>query len=222
MSAVESANLDTSILFNYVYSYIPGDIEENRGSQELIDSERLFCVIGPKAEGEIIAGCGRRYDLYDDLLEWLENNPEESIYSYDPTQRDIHTTSNDLDHIRYDIQHEWSEEPRRKQLSDIRRCQQDLGNFQKILIDELIDRVYGDLGENEDLLEALEGLGLRHDKEIIVDAVEIHRVDDIDVLVAVDSGITEESQRQEINNAIRSVEEESLVLRIRTPNELDT
>lgn len=220
MSARKELNLDTSVLLNYVYSCLPGDIEPDKGCQRLIDSSDCFCVIGPKANGEFDGACSRRFELYDDLLDWLTANPEKSIYEYDPTKRDVRTSSNDLEHIRYDVQHGWAEESRQKQLSDIRRCQQEIGGFHEQLPEELIDRVYEELSSNDPLLEALDGLDLAHDKEIIVDAVEICRSDAISYLVAVDSDITGPDQIDRINQVIRDLEGKALCLEISRPDDV--
>lgn len=218
MSETRYLNLDTSVLLNYVSSKLPGNIEEDQGSQRLIESSSFHCVAGPKATGEFDAACERRFDLYDDLLDWLEENPDEGIYEYDPTKRDVHTSSNDLSHIRYDVQHGWATEPRRKQLSDMRRCVQDIGNFQHQVPKEHLDQVYMNLPENEKLLNELRSLTLGHDREIIADAVEIHREGDIDTLVALDSDITDDEQIERINEAIRVIENESMVLIITVPD----
>lgn len=217
MSADQEINLDTSILLNYVYAKLPGDIEDDRGSVQVLDSDRIYCVIGGKADSEFDALCERRYDLYEDLVEWLDGNPTADIYEYDPTSREIPTSSNDLDHIRFDVQHGWANDPRRKQLADIRRCMQDLAAFQDTLPRDRIDKVYKQF-ENEDLADELIGLGLDHDVDIIVDAVEIHKQDGIEVLTAVDSDITNEDQSDAINEAIRDVEGEERVLMIMTPD----
>lgn len=216
-SSQTELTLDTSVLFNFVYSNLPGEIEEDRGCQRLIETTSFFCVIGPKSSGEFDACCNRRLDLYDDLLDWLTENPNASIYEYDPTTRGVRTSSNDIDHIRLEIQHGWGNEPRRKQLSDLRRCKQDLANFQELVPDSLLDDVYEELADNDDLSDALGGLGLRHDVEIVVDAVEIHREDGIDTLVAVDSDITGDDQMEAINEAIQDIEGEDLVLNIVEP-----
>jgi hypothetical protein len=204
-----------------VYSKLPGEIEEDRGSQRLLESSSFFCVIGPKANVEFDAACDRRFDLYDDLLDWLVENPDASIYDYDPTQRDVRTSSNDLTHIRYEIQHGWGTESRRKQLSDLRRCRQDLANFQELLPTELLDRVYEQLPENEDLANALEGLGLGHDKEIVVEAVEICRKGGINTLVAIDSDLIEEGQAESINQTIQNLEGAALILEITSPTDIN-
>jgi len=38
-TAETACNLDTSILVNYVLSNLPGDIEDDRGSQQIIGSD---------------------------------------------------------------------------------------------------------------------------------------------------------------------------------------
>lgn len=218
MSGERAVNLDTSVIFNYVYATLPGEIEPDKGSQRLVDGDEIYCVGGGKAAGEFDALCERRYDLYDDLLDWLEANPDASIYEYDPTRREIHTSSNDLEHIRLDVQHEWGDAPRREQLSDIRRCMQDLGTFQDEL-PRLLDEVYEQM-TNEALLEALDGLGLDHDTDVVVDAVEINRADGIDTLASFDSDLVADDQTEAINDAIRDVEDESLVLVIVHPEDV--
>ena len=209
--------LDTSVLFNFVYSKLPGEIEEDRGCQRLIETTSYFCVIGPKANGEFGACCERRLELYDDLLDWLTKKPDASIYEYNPTKRDVRTSSNDIDHIRLEIQHGWGNEPRRKQLSDLRRCKQDLATYQELIPDSLLDDVYEELADNDGLLDALNGLDLNQDIEIVVDAVEIHREDGIDTLIAVDSDITGDEQIEAINEAIRDIDGECLELTILEP-----
>jgi hypothetical protein len=216
-SSQTELTLDTSVLFNFVYSKLQGEIEEDRGSQRLIETPSFYCVIGPKASGEFSSCCDRRLNLYDDLLNWLMDNPDSSIYDYDPTSRDVQTSSNDIDHIRLEIQHGWGDEPRRKQLSDLRRCMQDLGTFQESIPNLLLDNVYKELADNEELHNALGGIGMHHDVEIVVDAVEIHREDGINTLVAVDSDITGNDQVEAINEAIQDIEGEDLVLSIQEP-----
>lgn len=220
MNDTTEINLDTSALLNFVYSKLPGDIEPDKGCQRLIETPSFYCVIGPKANGEFEACCERRYDLYEDLLDWLTENPDSSIYDYDPTQRDVRTSSNDIDHIRLEIQHGWASEPRRKQLSDLRRCKQDIGTFQERVLETLLDSIYEELDDNDELVDGLDGLGLNHDVDIIVDAVEICREDEIDILVAVDSDITEDEQIEAVNGVIESIEGSHLLLEPLRPQEV--
>lgn len=220
MASEISVTLDTSVLLNFIYARVPGDIEEDQGSIELLESNQSFCVIGGKAHNEFTGLCDRRYDLYEDLVDWLSENPDQDIYEYDPTTRDITTSSNDLSHVRFDVQHDWANDPRRKQLADMRRCMQDLATYQESLPSEYLDEVY-DQFENEDVADELAGLGLDHDIEILVDAVEIHKRDGIERLSAVDSDITDQDQVEAINRAIREVEGDDLCLLILHPEEID-
>jgi len=219
MSPAISVTLDTSVLLNFIYAKLPGNLEEDQGSIQLLESEQSFCVIGGKAHSEFTALCDRRYDLYEDLVDWLTENTDEDIYEYDPTRRGITTSSNDLSHIRFDVQHDWANDPRRKQLADMRRCMQDLAAYQEAIPKEYLDEVFEQF-ENEDLANALEGLELHHDIEILVDAVEIHKREGIERLVAVDSDITAQHQVDSINEAIRDIEGDGFCLLILHPEEI--
>lgn len=212
--------MDTSVLLNFIYTKLPGDIEEDQGSIRLLEAKQSFCVIGGKAYDEFTALCDRRYELYEDLVEWLGENPEQDIYKYDPTDREIDTSSNDLSHIRFDVQHDWANDPRRKQLADMRRCMQDIAAFQEALSREYIDEIYRKF-ENDELVAELGGLELDHDIEIIVDAVEINKQDGIDRLCSVDSDLTAQEQAEAINEAIRKIEGEDYVLAILHPEEFE-
>ncbi len=102
----------------------------------------------------------------------------------------------------------------------MRRCMQDLATYQESLPSEYLDEVY-DQFENEDVADELAGLGLDHDIEILVDAVEIHKRDGIERLSAVDSDITDQDQVEAINGAIREVEVDDLCLLILHPEVID-
>lgn len=219
MSLEQECNLDTSVLVNYIYAKLPGEIEEDRGSVWILDSDRTHCVIGGKAEHEFIALCERRYALYEDLVEWLGEHPDKDIYDYNPIRRNMKTSDNDVNHLRYEVQHSWATDPRRKQLADFRRCLQDLQAFQEALPCDVIDTVYKQF-ENEGLAAELDGLGLDHDVAIVVDAVAIHKQDSIEHLIAIDSDITKEDQSNAINEAIHEIEEEEHILTIVTPDKV--
>lgn len=219
MTDGRAVNLDTSVLISYVYTRLPGDLENDENCVRVLESGRFYCVIGGKVAGEFDALCDRRHDLYDDLLDWLKNNPEKSIYDYDLVARDLHYSSNDLSHVRYEVQREWATEPRRKQLSELRRCSQDLATFQERVPQEVLDHVF-EQAENPDLLDALADLDLGHDRHVIVDAVEINRTDGIDMLVSKDSDLTADGAKEDINETIRNVEDEGLVLAVRRPDKL--
>lgn len=129
MSGTTEIGLDTSGLVNYVYSSLPGDLEEDRGCQRLIDETAHYTVIGGKVKGEFEALCERRYDLYEDVVDYLLET-ENPIFEYDPRDRGIHVSPNDRTHFREDIQMSWHAMDRRKQLSTLRRCLQDIDLYQ--------------------------------------------------------------------------------------------
>lgn len=219
MTGSRDVNLDTSVLLGYVYTELPGELADDEDCVRVLESGEFYCVVGGKVAGEFDALCDRRRDLYDDLLDWLADNPGKSVYDYDLAARDLGVSDNDMTHVRYEVQREWAAEPRRKQLSELRRCMQDLATFQELVPDELLDRVY-EQAENSDLRDALAGLDLGHDREVVVDAVEINRRDGIDTLVSKDSDVTDAGEKERINEAIRDAEDGTVALTIRRPAEL--
>ena len=211
MTATKKVNFDTSVLLNYIYAKLPGDIENDRGSEQLIEDPNVYKVIGGKVSSEFNACCERRKDIYNDLLDWLKENPDSDIYEYDIAKRDVQSSPNDSSHVRYDVQCGWGHEERRKQLADFRRLSQNLETIQKEIIESVIDQSYSRFS-NDSLKKELDDLDIDHDKDVIVDAVEIHRRDAINILTAVDSDIAYNSE--EINDRIQNVENSSLKLRI--------
>lgn len=212
-------NLDTSVIVNYVFSNLPGDLEEDRGSQRLIDVDSLYTVIGGKAEGEFNALCDRRHDLYNDVVEFLLST-EHDIFEYDSAERDVHTSHNDRRHLRNDVQMSWYDKPEREQLSTLRRCLQDLEVYQVRVPEELIDECFPQQ-TNADLLDRFENeLNVGHDCEILVDAAEISRQHSIDVLVAVDADITDDIHIDVIQNVIEDIFGTSDLLDILEPDEV--
>lgn len=217
MSGTTEINLDTSVLFNYVYSNLPGNIESDRGCQRLVDEASFYTVIGGKAEGEFDAGCDRRYELYEDVRDFLQNTDNE-IFDYDPFERSVHTSKNDRKHLRQNIQMNWYDKSERKQLSMLRRCLQDLELYQVRLPEKLIDECYPQQ-TNGDLIERFErDLRVGHDCEILVDAVEIAHQHSIDVLVAVDSDITDDGHVDKVCEIIEDVVGVQDLLRISEPD----
>ena len=193
MGSGEELNLDTSVLLNYAESNIPSISTEDKGSQRLLEGSSFHCVIGQKAEEELEACCERRFEMYEDFLQWVNENPNKSIYKYDPAKRDISSRNNrnDINHLRFDIQSGLSDKHLHQTLSSIRRCRQDLLNMKRILLENLISEIYGDISKNNVLIDELRerDLGLDHDKDIISDAVEICKKDAINILVSLDSDI---------------------------------
>ncbi|MFC7238907.1 hypothetical protein ACFQS4_11840 [Saliphagus sp. GCM10025317] len=221
MSGASQLNLDTSVVVNYVYSQLPGDLEEDRGCQRLIDGESFYTVIGGKANGEFDALCERRYNLYDDVVSYLRDT-DNDIFEYDPRDRDVHVSRNDRRHFRNDIQMSWYDMEKREQLSTLRRCLQDIELYQIQLPDELIDQCFPQQSNDQLLSRFRSDLGIGHDCEILVDAVEVSRQHSISTLVAVDSDITEGEHIDIVHEIIEDVLGVSDLLRISEPEGVST
>ena len=217
MSEASRLNLDTSVMMNYVYSQLPGDIEEDRGCQRLIDDGSFFTVIGGKANGEFDALCDRRYNLYYDVVAYLRDSDNE-IFDYDPRDRDIHVSPNDRSHFRDDIQMSWYDMDKREQLSTLRRCLQDIELYQVQLPNELIDRCFPQQSNDQLLRRFRRNLDIGHDCEILVDAVEISRQHSVSTLVAVDSDLSNREHIDIVYEIIEDVLGVSGSLRISEPN----
>lgn len=217
MSESSQLNLDTSVVVNYVYSQLPDDLEEDRGCQRFIDDESFYTVIGGKANGEFDALCDRRYNLYDDVIAYLRDSDNE-IFDYDPRDRDIRVSPNDRDHFRDDIQMSWYDMDKREQLSTLRRCLQDIELYQVQLPDELIDRCFPQQSNDPLLRRFRRDLGIGHDCEILVDAVEISRQHSVSTLVAVDSDLTNREHIDIVNEIIEDVLGVSGLLSISEPD----
>lgn len=221
MSEAIRLNLDTSVMVNYVYSQLPGDLEEDRGCQRLIDGDSFYTVIGGKANGEFDALCDRRYNLYDDVIAYLRDTDNE-IFNYEPRDRDIHVSPNDRSHFRDDIQMSWHDMDKREQLSTLRRCLQDIELYQMQLPDELIDRCFPQQSNDQLLRRFRSDLNVGHDGEILVDAVEISRQHSVSTLVAVDSDITDSEHIDLVYEIIEDVLGLSDLLRISDPDGVST
>ena len=216
MSETSQLNLDTSVMVNYVYTHLPGDLEEDRGCQRLIDDESFYTVIGGKANGEFNALCERRYNLYDDVIAYLRDTDNE-IFDYEPRDRNIHVSPNDRSHLRDDIQMSWYDMDKREQLSTLRRCLQDMELYQVQLPEELIDRCFPQQSNDQLLRRFRRDLDIGHDCEILVDAVEISRQHSISTLVAVDSHLTDREHINIVHEIIEDVLGVSGLLRISEP-----
>lgn len=195
MSASDEVNLDTSVLINYLYASLPGQLEEPRGSQTILGGDAITTIIGGKAEGEFEALCNRRHDLYADVVSFLLTS-EKSIFEYDPRQRDLHTSDNDRTHFQKNIQMSWHDKDKREQLSLLRRINQDLEVHQHRILTDLIDDRYP-RQENKQLLARLkQDLDIGQDRDIIVDAVEIANKGRAPVLLALDSDLVDEEHQE--------------------------
>ena len=189
-SEVKKLNLDTSVITNFIFSSLPGDLESDRGSHRIINDETYFTVIGGKAKNEFEALCDRRNDLYQDVIEFILETSED-IFSYEPNDRGVHTSPNDRSHFRWDIQASWHDKTEEEQLSLLRRCTQQLELYQINVTKEHIDQCF-EKQSNPVLLQCFEDeLDIGDDCEILVDAVEISKEYAIHVLVAIDSDLTE-------------------------------
>jgi hypothetical protein len=174
-------------------------------------------VIGGKANGEFDALCERRYNLYDDVVSYLRDTDNE-IFDYNPRDRDIHVSENDRQHFRNDIQMNWYDMEKREQLSILRRCLQDIGLYQLQLPDERIDQCFSQQSNDQLLNRFRQDLGVGHDCEVLVDAVEISHQYSISTLVAVDSDITESDHIDLVYEIIEDVLGVSDLLRISEPD----
>lgn len=194
MDGHEKVNLDTSVLMNYLYASIPGDVEDSRGAVEIIDDDSNTTVIGGKAADEFVALCERRHDLYADVVDFLLKSGDD-IFEYDPHDRDIHTSPNDDGHFRKDIQMSWYDKDKREQLSLLRRMTQEIELYQVRVPEQIIDERHPKQ-ENGELLKAVtERLDIGHDREILVDAAELADTEAVTLLVALDSDITSDEHR---------------------------
>lgn len=220
MSGAQGINLDTSILLNYINSSLPGDIEQDRDTQELIDSGAFYTVIGGKVRSEFDALCERRHTLYGDVVSYLMEGDDNNIFEYDPRGRDISVSENDRSHFREDIQMSWYDLEKPKQLSILRRCIQDLELYQMDLEESLVDECY-DQQENPALLNLFqEELAIGHDCEVLIDAVEISREHSIETLVSIDSDITDPRTAEVVADATDRILDSEDLLEITEPQNL--
>jgi hypothetical protein len=212
-------NLDTSVLINYIYASLPGDIESDRGSRRLIDDDEFWTAIGGKANQEFETLCERRYELYGDVVSFLLEE-DGSIFEYDPRNRDIHVSDNDRRHFREAIQMSWHDRDKREQLSLLRRINQDLQLYQHRLPTEVINERYP-RQENDTLLQRFESeLGVGHDCEILVDAAEIADEHGVRILAALDSDITDEEHQAILASILLDEYGDEDLLRVTGPEEL--
>lgn len=213
MSTDARVNLDTSVLVNYLYASLPGELERPRGSVAIIEDESVTTAIGGKATEEFEALCERRYELYADVVDFLLDT-DDSIFDYDPIDRDIHTSSNDKRHLRNSVQMSWHDRDRREQLSLLRRINQEVELYQVRIPTDIIDERFG-RRRNDVLLERFETeLDIDHDRDILVDAVEIARDEAITLLLALDSDLTHEDHRKVLADILDEIFGDSELLRV--------
>lgn len=218
-SEEKKVNLDTSVVVNYVLSSLPGDIEPEKGSSELIEHDSYFTAVGGKAKQEFNALCERRHDLYADVVEFMMQTGE-TIYQYDPSDRGIHVSDNDRGHFRCDVQMSWHDKSSEQQLSLIRRCYQELEVYQLRVLNELINECFPKQSNPALLKRFQRELDIGHDCEILVDAVEISQKHAIPILVAIDTDITDPEHIKDIRTIIVEETNPETELEILEPDEV--
>jgi hypothetical protein len=219
MSTATQINLDTSVLMNYIYSHIPGGFEDDRGSHQLMDDDAFYIVVGGKVRGEFNSLCDRRHELYDDIIDFLEETDQE-IFDYNAQNREIHLSDNDQNHLRHDLQFDWVNKDKEERLSILRRIVQDIELYKLDILNVHLDECYSQY-TNDDLLDRLENeLSIGHDRDVLVDAIEIAREHSIRILVAVDSDITDTSHAEDVYDIVDDLFEDRNLLRIKDAGEL--
>lgn len=221
----DGINFDTSVLMDYLCVKLDATVRENRLSEcvsddtaEILEDDNRQRVIGGKVEGEFTRLSERHGAIYADLLQWLRENPGADIYDYDVTTRDVAHSDNDVGHVRFDVQCGWESDERRKQLSDFRRLSQDIDTVGDHILYNLLDEVYQQFSNDRLKRELTDpDLDLDHDRDVIVDAVEINDRDGIDILVSADGDLAD--NESDINDRIERVESTDAVLRIRNPDD---
>jgi len=219
-------NFDTSVLVDYLrlqlddilgVDRLGGDVRSPGETRQLLTDGNNHRVVGGKVDGEFGALCGRHQDIYDDLVEWVMENPDEPLFEYDVTTRDVQTSPNDVDFVRLNVQFQWNDDPEEKQASDFRRLNQEVQNIERELR-QLLDRVYPQF-DDEELADALDNLSvdLGHDTAVVVDATKIAKRDGIDLLVSTDSDTADE---QEALNGCLDECDRSVELTIARPDEI--
>lgn len=217
-----AANLDTSVLVDYLLFQMAerlgvdglrDDIAEPDATASLFEDGTQQLVIGGKVDDEFDALCDRHGAVYEDLLDWVTQNPETALTEYDLSNRSVQTTNNDIGVLRIQIEQQLRGLSTRKQLSQFRRVKQAVQTIEGE-IRERLDREY-DQFDDPSLEAELSELGLGHDVAVVVDAVEIADREGIDLLVSVDEGIAD--NESELNSRIQTVGR-AVSLRIERPS----
>lgn len=217
-----AANLDTSVLVDYLLFQMAerlgvdglrDDIAEPDATASLFEDGTQQLVIGGKVDDEFDALCDRHDAVYEDLLDWVTQNPETALTEYDLSNRSVQTTNNDIGVLRIQIEQQLRGLSTRKQLSQFRRVKQAVQTIEGE-IRERLDREY-DQFDDPSLEAELSELGLGHDVAVVVDAVEIADREGIDLLVSVDEGIAD--NESELNSRIQTVGR-AVSLRIERPS----
>ncbi|MFC6838426.1 hypothetical protein [Halomarina ordinaria] len=198
-------NVDTSVLFNYLYSTVLArPLERDRGCSQLFeDGFRVYA--GGKAVSEFQGGCDRRHDLYIEITEFVKNDRGD-FYDFIDSNQSVRNGSNDESHLESVGQSESAKlyvMDERDQLTFFRDCHQDIENSaRQILQNELEDHF--EQYEDDRLRDKLDlELDIGHDCEILVDAVYIADEKSVPHLAAVDSDITNEHHQKTLETVVK-------------------
>lgn len=217
-----AANLDTSVLVDYLLfrmaeqfglDGLRDDISEPDATASLFEDGTQQLVIGGKVDDEFDALCDRHGAVYEDLLDWVTQNPETALTEYDPSNRSVQTTNNDTGVLRIQIEQQLDGLSTPEQLAQFRRVNQAVQTIERA-IRERLDSEYEQF-DDPSLETELSGLNLDHDVAVVVDAVGIAEREGIDLLVSVDEGIAD--NESELNSRIQTVGR-AVSLRIERPS----
>lgn len=217
-----AANLDTSVLVDYLLfqmaerlglDRLRDDITEPDATASLFEDGTQQLVIGGKVDDEFDALCDRHDTVYDDMLDWITQNPETDLTEYDLSNRSVQTTDNDIGVLKIQIEQKLNGLPAPEQLGEFRRVKQEVQTIERE-IRKRLDREY-DQFTDSNLETELSGLSLDHDVAVVVDAVGVADHDGVDLLVSVDDGLTD--NESELNSRIQTAGH-TVSLRIERPS----
>lgn len=225
MPAEVEVNVDTNVLYNFLYSTVLPDraskdptYERDRGCKDYFEEDWVCVVVGGSAESEFRDGIDRREIIYMDIANYLESTAN-GIATYDLRDRDVSFSNNDKRHLERDMLQKVCIESSERQLSVTRECHQALGECARsILIDE-VDELK-DAKEDDDLRGEFESrLGIGYDCDILVDAVYISLEDGVSVLASCDSDLADKEHKQTISNIIDEMVDPIVKLTIVHPSD---
>lgn len=220
---MSAANLDTSVLVDYLLLNLAvrlgidglrADVSEPSATDSLFSDGTRHLVIGGKVDEEFSALCDRHRAIYQDVLDWAYDNLDGDLDNYDLSERDVRATANDTALFSGKINYNWSGTPTPEQLSRFRQLKQEIRTVE-VEIHRRLDSEY-DQFDDPSLTSELSDLGLGHDTDVVVDAVEIADDHGIDLLVSVDDGLT--NNESELNNRIRAAGH-TVSLRVARPSD---
>ena len=199
---------DTSVLLNYLYStVIPNTVggdpvfESDQGCRRYFDEEFVYLVVGEVAKGEFESAAHRRGDIYRDIALYLEEERRDIAY-YEPSERNVHLAGHDGSHIQ-NVQIELTTEPLQRQATIARECWEARDVSRDSLLHEELDEVM-DPTEDEERLDRKfsRELDIGDDTSILTDCVYIALRDDVPMLAAKDSDITDSSTRSVVSDIL--------------------